>query len=240
MVGTSMNRTARFLHRALQRYFNIKVVRLTPARVKGAFLNGSRQLYQRKLVTFDIPENARVLDIGSGPAPFPRATVLCERYLDETVHRHGTLITHGIPMVVADIHALPFRDKVFDFVYSAHVLEHVEDPIRACREVMRVGKKGYLETPNFMKDVLSCQAEIMHHRWHTVARGNTLFFFEYSQRQLEGIRSSAWNDLIWSEHYHPLQDAFVDNQDLFNTMFLWSDRFDLQVVTKDGALLRSQ
>jgi len=38
--------------------------------------------------------------------------------------------------------AMPFPDKSFDFVYCAHVLEHVDDPIRACREIMRVGKRG--------------------------------------------------------------------------------------------------
>jgi len=76
----------------------------------------------------------------------------------------------------------------------------------------------------------------MHHRWHTLATGKSLFFFEYTPDSAKGIRDSCWTELIWSPIHHPLQDAFVRNQDLFNTMFLWSDQFDVYVVLADGSL----
>ena len=210
--------------------------RLGPSRMHRAFPGGDRRLYQKKSVPFNIPAGARVLDIGSGPAPFHRATILCERYLEPTGHRRGDVKTGGLPLVVADIHDLPFRDAAFDFVYCAHVLEHVADPLQACREMMRVGRRGYLETPNFMKDTLFCQAEAMGHRWHTVAAGGTLFFFEYTDRERRGIGSRAWHDLLWSRFHHPLQEAFIENQDLFNTMFLWEEPFSVQVVDRAGRL----
>ena len=220
-------------------YLPVRIQVSRPAQIKKALPGGSRYFYQKKFIDFNIPEGAKVLDIGSGPAPFPNATVLCERYLDDTVHRCGKVITKGLPVVQADVSALPFSDKKFDFVYCAHVLEHVENPIQACKEMMRVGKRGYLETPNFMKDALFCYAELMHHRWHTIAAGNTVFFFEYTNRQLKGIRSSAWNDLIWSKYRNRFQDALLDNMDLFNTMFLWEDKFEVQVVTQDGKICRA-
>lgn len=234
-----MERTKRLILAVLEKFFKIRMIRFRPGKIKDVFGDGSRQRYQEKLINFDIPAKARVLDIGSGPAPFQGATVLCERYLGETVHRRGVVKRHGLPMVVADIHALPFGCKAFDFVYCAHVLEHVDNPIQACMEIMRVGRRGYLETPNFMKDVLFCQAGIMNHRWHTVAAGDALFFFEYTPRELEGIRSSSWYDMIWSRYYHPIHDAFIENQDVFNTMFLWSDKFNVQVVTAKGATYHS-
>jgi len=151
--------------------------RMGPSRMRKVFPGGDRRLYQEKLIPFQIPVGSRVLDIGSGPVPFYRATVLCERFLGPTGHRQGEVRTGGLPMVVADIHDLPFQDRSFDFIYCAHVLEHVKDPVTACREMMRVGRRGYLETPNFMKDILFCQAEIVEHRWHTIAAGKSLFFF---------------------------------------------------------------
>lgn len=240
MVGKGMSLFKKVILKILSKiYLPIRIQISRPAKVRKALPEGSRYLYQKKFINFNIPKNAKVLDIGSGPVPFPGATVLCERYLNNTVHRYGKVITNDIPIVQADISALPFPDKKFDFVYSAHVLEHVDDPIQACREIMRVGKRGYLETPNFMKDTLFCYAELMHHRWHTIASGNTIFFFEYNSRQLKGIRSSAWNDMIWSKYHNRLQDALLDNMDLFNTMFLWEDKFEVQVVTQDGKICRS-
>jgi len=219
----------RFLRRWVK-FFLDTIIRLKAAHVYDYFAGGQRHRYQDSLIDFNIPPAARVLDIGSGPAPFRHATILCERFLNTTVHRHGKIETSGLPIVVADIHALPFATKLFDFVYSAHVLEHIDDPTQACREMMRVSKRGYFETPNLAKDMLFCQAEVMHHRWHTIAINNTVYFFEYTARQRQGIRSSAWSDVIWSDSYHPLQDAFVNNQDMFNTMFLWDGHFDVQVI----------
>ena len=109
----------------------------------------------------------------------------------------------------------------------------------ACNEIARVGKRGYVETPNFMKDALFCQAADMSHRWHTVAQGSSSYFFEYTGRQQRGIESTAWSDTIWAEFHHPLQEAFADSQDLFNTMFLWQGGFTVAVVARDGSLRRS-
>ena len=55
--------------------------------------------------------------------------------------------------VVADAHMLPFRDSVFSLVVASHVLEHLDDPERALREIYRVLKPGgiaHVRVPNFM------------------------------------------------------------------------------------------
>jgi Methyltransferase domain len=207
----------------------IEFVRTRPPSV----CDSSRSGYQKRHVNFDVHTGMRILDIGSGGYPFPGATVLVDRFL-EPVHRYEPLATHGKPLVVADIHSLPFPDKSFDFVYCSHVLEVVEDPLRACGEIMRVGPRGYVETPTFAKDMLFAWARGVQ-KWHVVAIGPHLCFFEYSERQLDGIKSTAWRDLIMGEHYHPLQDAFAANQDLFNVMFSWQDKFSVFVFCLDGS-----
>jgi hypothetical protein len=39
-------------------------------------------------------------------------------------------------------------------VHCSQVLECVKDSLAACREIMRVGKRGYIETPTLGKDTL--------------------------------------------------------------------------------------
>jgi SAM-dependent methyltransferase len=50
--------------------------------------------------------------------------------------------------VVGDGCRLPFGDNAFDFVFSNSVIEHVSDHEAFAREIARVGKKYYVQTPN--------------------------------------------------------------------------------------------
>jgi SAM-dependent methyltransferase len=189
--------------------------------------------YQERHVTFDIGPTDRVLDIGSGGDPFPFATFLVDRYVETTEHRYGSIVHDGKPLVSADIHALPFPDKSFDFVYCAHILEHVDDPIKACAEIMRIGRRGYLETPTISEDILFAWAR-GRHKWHVVGINRALCFFEYSERQLSGIGSTAWEDVIMDKRFHPLQQAYFENRDIFDVMFPWKESFTVYVFHLDG------
>lgn len=192
-----------------------------------------RVTYQSQFIDLESLAGRRVLDVGSGADPFPYATFLIERHLGPTVHRNELALVDRQPVVVADVAALPFPDKSFDYIYCSHVLEHVLDPLAACSELMRVGKEGYIETPDPAKDILFAWAAGMH-RWRVVSSGQTLVFLEYSKRRAEGIRSSAWSDLILSRWHHPLQDAFLNNPDIFNTVFGWEEGFSVFVFYLDG------
>ena len=198
--------------------------------------DGSRFEYQKVHNKFDIQPGATVLDIGSGGDPFPFATVLTDRYIEPTYHRTDRLKLNGKPFLISAIECLPFAYKSMDFVFCAHVLEHVDDPIVACSEIARVGKQGYIETPTLGKDMLFGWAKGMH-KWHLMSISNKLIFFEYGERELEGVRSSAWSDLIFSPYFHPIQELFYQNQDLFNVMFNWQDGFKVIVFYLDGRMI---
>jgi len=191
--------------------------------------------YQQRYVRFKIQPGERVLDIGNGGYPFPAATVVADRFLEKSPFRYEGLVTQNKPFVLADIHDLAFRDKAFDFIYCSHVLELVENPLRACEEIMRVGKRGYIETPTLGKDALFAWARNLQ-KWHVVAIGQNLCFFEYSERQLDGIQSSVWRDLIASKWRNPLQEVFYENQDVFNVMFTWDDHFSVFLFRLDGTI----
>lgn len=60
-------------------------------------------------------------------------------------------VTDGFPYIVGSGCELPFADKSFDLAFSNSVIEHVgseENQFRFAREMMRVGKKIYCQTPS--------------------------------------------------------------------------------------------
>ncbi|PUE17942.1 methyltransferase domain-containing protein [Limnohabitans sp. WS1] len=90
-----------------------------------------------------------VLDVGSGGNPYTRSDILLDR-LTGAEHRCGVSMMIDRPAVFGDASKMPFKDKVFDFVVASHILEHMSDPVSFLNELQRVGKSGYIETPNFL------------------------------------------------------------------------------------------
>ena len=86
------------------------------------------------------------LDIGCGN--FPTGDVNTDLFIEDIGHRTGTA-KHLAPslaaqkiknFVLCDAGALPFREDVFDEVYSSHTIEHVNDPSLMIKEMVRVSK----------------------------------------------------------------------------------------------------
>ena len=116
----------------------------------------------------------RVLDVGSGQSPHPRADVLLEKFPEDNLHRAGDAIDRRDPrLVVGDALAMPFPDGAFDYVIASHIAEHVDDPAAFCREVARVGRQGYIETPGWLGDMLLRET---FHVWRVRRRGGGLDF----------------------------------------------------------------
>lgn len=94
-----------------------------------------------------VPDGALVLEVGSGGNPYPRANVLLDAY-EDTIERYHLPLVMDRPLVYGFVERMPFRDKAFDFVIASHVLEHTSEPEKFLDELMRVGKAGYIETPD--------------------------------------------------------------------------------------------
>lgn len=81
---------------------------------------------------------SKILEIGPGKIPFKNAT----HFVDHKDENPNT--------VILDInnHTLPWSDDYFDFAYCRHVLEDINNPEFFFRELTRVARRGYIETPS--------------------------------------------------------------------------------------------
>lgn len=123
----------------------------------------------------EIKDDWMVLDIGSGHNPHPRANVLTDRYLEENIDRSGKSIKldKKRPFIICDAQYLPFKDKTFDYIIASHIAEHVENPEKFCKELMRVGKRGYIETPSKIGELLLTES---FHKWYVYVKDSVLVF----------------------------------------------------------------
>ena len=125
----------------------------------------------------------RVLDVGGWACPFNRADWVLD---SEPYESRGYYATVGLPASqggdrehfrretwvqrdICDHTAWPFPDKFFDFSTCSHTLEDVRDPLFVCAELIRVSKRGYIETPSRLAE--TCRgwesertAGLNHHR----------------------------------------------------------------------------
>lgn len=135
------------------------------------------------LDSLDINRDDWVLEIGSGPIPFERSDIIADKFLGENTHRSGDLVVDR-PLVICDAHCLPFADKSFDYVFCSQILEHLENPKLFFDEIARVGKKGYIETPNEIRERLFGWP---FHRWIIEKDENGLIIRKNDVRQDFGL-----------------------------------------------------
>jgi SAM-dependent methyltransferase len=126
----------------------------------------------------------------------------------------------------------PFADKEFDFVYCSHVLEHVQNPETACSELMRIGKRGYIECPTRGKDTFFHTAKASNHAWAVECLNGALVFTEYSEGEINGIECDILMQMICrpqNMREKALAALARIKAATLNTMLLWEDSFPYEV-----------
>lgn len=100
-----------------------------------------------------------VLDYGCGKFAIEFATHACDiiDYSDFYFHK-------GLSFFVSSDLSI-FQDSQFDFVFSSHIAEHIADPANFCKELMRIGKSGYIEVPSPLFDNLVVGNRAAHLWW---------------------------------------------------------------------------
>ncbi|MEK6794965.1 MAG: methyltransferase domain-containing protein [Spirochaetota bacterium] len=137
----------------------------------------------------------RVLEIGPGGSPHPRADAFLERRFTsrkEARWQRGSAkpVKYDKPVFFYGGSTFPFKDNEFDYIICSHVIEHVpaEELPLFLSEMQRVGKRGYLEAPSCFYEFLF---NIPVHHW------------------LLHYRNNSWVMLNKkSISYYPMQDVF--------------------------------
>jgi len=105
---------------------------------------------KRLLAFFPIDSNWRVLDVGGTVEIWELSPVRPKLVLLNTPRATETSPA-GVQIVMADGLSLPFADQSFDLVFSNSVIEHVGDweaQAQFAREIQRVGKRHWVQTPD--------------------------------------------------------------------------------------------
>jgi hypothetical protein len=132
-----------------------------------------------------------VLDIGACDRPFNRADYVIDMQPFEQVERYMRGQGPGerrftrqtwIQRDICDKTPYPFKDKELDFVICSHVLEDIRDPLWVCSEMIRIGKRGYIEVPSRLAESTfgreRGQVGWTHHRWLVDITGNHVQFMQ--------------------------------------------------------------
>jgi SAM-dependent methyltransferase len=148
-----------------------------------------------------IADDWRVLDVGSGHNPHPRANVLLEGLVEDDLQRGGVGVDLTDPrLVVGDALSMPFPDGSFDYAIASHVAEHVEDPVKLCAELTRVARRGYLETPGWLADMVLREDS---HQWRVFARRGQLDFRRVGTPRPLGVLGEAIYAVVYYGETRP-------------------------------------
>jgi SAM-dependent methyltransferase len=191
-----------------------------------------------------ISKTDRVLEIGPGGNPHPRADVLLERRFNNEEafqQRGGTnrLNTDKL-LVFYEGGIFPFKDKEFDYVICSHVIEHVEDVEAFCAEMFRVAKRGYIEYPTIYYEYLF---NFSVHKQLINFHDNTLSYLPKSETQLNSFQPV--HNLFVAALAAGYSDLVEDIKHSMFQGFEWTIPFSIQkasdvsqLATYDPELLR--
>ncbi len=177
-----------------------------------------------------------VLDIGGWACPFNRANYVLDAQPYETRGFYGTFggpSSQGgdreyftpatwIARDICDHTPYPFADKSIDYVMCSHVLEDLRDPLWVCSELLRIGKRGYIEVPSRIAESSRGWehprlAGLSHHRWLIDIQGSHIHFLMKDHRIHSHRRLSlpaAWTAKLPAPEH--VQWMFWDNAFTFD------------------------
>lgn len=179
-----------------------------------------------------------ILDVGGWAKPFKGATHVVDLfpwetrgyglYLDVlTGEKFSKETWYQIDFMEADMR-LPFRDNKFDFSICSHTLEDLTNPAPIIKEIKRVSKGGYIETPSRINEQTigvrngkSNYTGHPHHKWIVEKNKSELKFFNKSDSVKQGITEVGIPYTTWSNVKKEQKNAMK---------FVWKDGFNFDFI----------
>jgi uncharacterized protein YbaR (Trm112 family) len=173
--------------------------------------------------SWEIRESELVLEVGCGGRPSPRSDVLCDKFFGDPRERGGQPLVVDRPFVVGDALNLPFRSKAFDFVISAHLVEHLEFPQTFFDELARVAGRGCLIGPSPLWEQIG---GVPTHRWLLGVEDDYLVLRYKPRPLLNPEVSHFFHQVCDYADYHHLIDHYSD---YFNITYLWESEIKYRI-----------
>jgi SAM-dependent methyltransferase/uncharacterized protein YbaR (Trm112 family) len=173
-----------------------------------------------------VSKDALVLEVGAGGNPYPRANVMLDA-MESTIERNEQSLVTDRPLVLGLCEELPFKDKSFDFIIASHVLEHTDNPEKFLTELMRVGRAGYIETPEGWFEKMCA---FTYHRLEVSANKEKLFIRKKPSWKPDEI-ATLWDVKLAKSK--ALFDFLRVNPDLNHLRFYWNDTIDFEIVNPE-------
>jgi ubiquinone/menaquinone biosynthesis C-methylase UbiE len=173
----------------------------------------------------------KVIDVGGGANPVLRADVVTN--FESEKNQRGARIKklvgkkmhNNLNMEKMDI----FKDKEFDYSTCIQTIEHCDDPAKACKELMRISKKGYIECPQILCEEL---IGMQNHKWLVridEKNPNKLIFIK--KKDFHTLDNFFYNMFYMN---NPNRQTFVDilfkYVDKFILRFHWEGSFEFEVI----------
>lgn len=151
----------------------------------------NEEMRSQALELFSVSESDTILDVGCGTG---FATEVLVKKAGEV---HGLDITENqilkaiekdidAKFLLGDAENLPYKDRVFDAVWSSGAIEYFPDPVKALREIRRVTKNGgqvLIVGPKNPKNKLL----------KTIANSIMLFYDEKEAEKM--LRDAGWSEI---------------------------------------------
>lgn len=183
----------------------------------------------------NISKSDYVLEVGGGHNPHRRSNVIVDKYDNNNYHRSGDIfVNNNQKFLKADGADLPFDDNEFDYVICNQVLEHVDNPSTFLKELSRVARRGYIETPSLIGEYLFPKES---HSWVILELDGKLVLSNKSKSGF--VSKTNFGDLFLhflprnSFSYKMLERTYPD---LMTVRYEWIDNIDFIVEPTDHKL----
>lgn len=148
---------------------NFKRNDLTSKQIENKYYSPFTDIVQFLVDRYKDSDN--VLEIGPGSVPFPLATVSIG--FNEKVKDYVNLDIDDTPF--------PFEENQFDFSYCRHVLEDIQNPDFAIKQIFKCSRQGYIETPSPLIEITRGIESVdycgyIHHRYIVWNYLDTVYF----------------------------------------------------------------
>ncbi|MDD3180123.1 MAG: methyltransferase domain-containing protein [Opitutaceae bacterium] len=134
---------------------------------------------------------------------------------------------------------LPFSDRFFDFIVCSHTIEDLVDPTPLLREMRRIARAGYFETPSRLseqavgqRDRISYAPGHPHHYWIVETPDEARLLLAHKGDSLDGNPCSYVPLICYEKLLRTGVHADV-------CQLLWRDSFECEFVRGEGARRRA-